>query len=141
MSALVDSARKYLDVKFRHRGRSPRALDCAGLPWLAYKDLGVDLPDFRLYGPEPHNDGLITHITAALGDPVAVAPVCESDLQAGDIAVIRFEVEPHHVCIITDYPMGGFAVLHADGHYGKVIEHRLSPDMVDRITHVFRRPV
>ena len=93
MSSLVDAARKYLGVKFRHRGRSPRALDCAGLPWLAYKDLGVDLPDFRLYGPEPHNDGLITHITAALGDPVAVAPVCESDLRAGDIAVIRFEVD------------------------------------------------
>lgn len=141
MSALVESARKYLGVKFRHRGRSPRGLDCAGLPWLAYKDCGVDLPDFRLYGPEPHNDGLIRHITAALGDPVCVAPVRPADLQAGDIAVIRFEIEPHHVTIVTDYPLGGFAVLHADGHYGKVIEHRLSTDMIDRITHVFRRPV
>lgn len=141
MSALVDSARKYIGVKFRHRGRTRRGLDCAGLPWLAYKDAGVELPDFTLYGPEPHNDGLIHHISAALGDPVASYPVQETDLKAGDIAVIRFEIEPHHVCIITDYPLGGLAVLHTDGHYGCVIEHRLSPDMVEQITHVFRRPV
>lgn len=141
MSNLVESARKYLGVRFRHRGRSARGLDCAGLPWLAYKDCGLDLHDFRLYGREPHNDGLIQHITKALGDPVAVAPVFAVDLQSGDIAVIRYETEPHHILIIADYPMGGMSAIHADGHYGEVIEHRLSPDMIKRITHVFRRPV
>lgn len=139
MSRLVESARKYLGVKFRHRGRSPRGLDCAGLPWLAYKDLGVEMPDFRLYGPEPHNDGLISHITNALGYPVHTAPVGANDLQVGDVIVVRFEVEPHHVGIIGDYPLGGLSLLHADGHYGRVIEHRLSDDVIGRITHVFRR--
>lgn len=141
MSAMVESARKYLGVKFRHRGRTPRGLDCAGLPWLAYKDLGVEMPDFRLYGPEPHNDGLIHYITKAAGEPVHVAPVRAADLQVGDVVVIRFEVEPHHVGIIGDYPLGGFSLLHADGHYGRVIEQRLPDDMIERITHVFRRTV
>lgn len=138
---LVSAARRYLGVPFRHRGRSVRGLDCAGLAWLAYRDCGQELPDFRKYGREPSNDGLLTHIKAALGEPVAVAPVRASQLQEGDVIVVRFEVEPHHVAIVTNYPYGGFAMLHACGFNDRVIEHRLSPDIIDRITHVFRRPV
>lgn len=149
MSRLVAAARAYLTagpnggaVKWRHRGRTAVGLDCAGLPWIAYKDCGVALPDFRLYGPEPHNDGLVTHITEALGEPVNVAPVWQSGLMVGDVIVIRLEIEPHHVGIVTDYPYGNaFGIIHADGHYGKVIEHRLSNDYTRRITHVYRRPV
>lgn len=141
MSNLVSAARKYKGVRFRHRGRNGRGLDCAGLAWLAYHDCGVTLPDFRLYGPEPHDDGLVTHITKALGDPVVVGPCGQRYLELGDILVVRFEVNPHHVAIVTDYPYGGFGVIHADGHCKKVVEHRLSDDMLKRITHVFRRPV
>lgn len=138
---LVESARKYLNTPFRHRGRTPRGLDCVGMPLLAYRDLGVMLPDFRLYGREPYRDGLVQRIKAAMGEPVAVAPIQLSDLEVGDIAVIRYEVQPHHVVLISDYRLGGLGVIHADGHYGRVIEHRLDPDMISRMTHVFRRPV
>ena len=141
MTALVTAARKYTGVKFRHRGRKPTGLDCAGLLWLAYSDCGVVLPDFRLYGPEPHEDGLVAHVTAALGEPVAVGPVRASQLQAGDVAVMRYDHEPHHLALITDYPMGGHAILHADGWEGRVLGQRLAPDMLARVTHLFRRPV
>lgn len=140
--SLVAAARAYKGVKFRHRGRSASGLDCAGLPWIAYRDLGVDLTDYRLYGPEPHEDGLVTHMTVALGEPVRTAPVRSGDLQVGDVIVFRYEVEPHHVAIVTDYPYGNaFGIIHADGHNKKVVEHRLSDDMIRRITHVFRKPV
>lgn len=138
---IVAAARKYTGVKFRHLGRSPRALDCAGLVWRAYADCGVTLPDFLHYGREPHDDGLIRHVTHALGEPVAVAPVREDQLRVGDVIVVRFDIEPHHVALITDYPLGGLAMIHADGHNGKVIEHRLAHKQIARITHVFRRPI
>lgn len=141
MSLLVDAARKYIGVRWRHRGRSARGLDCAGLPWRAYKDCGVDLPDFLLYGPEPHNDGLISHISEALGKPVALAPVLPEMLRLGDVIVLRFDIQPHHVAIVTEYPYGGLGLIHADGHYGRVLETRLAPDVIKRITHVFRRLV
>lgn len=141
MSQLVTAARKYTGVKFRHRGRKPSGLDCAGLIWLAYKDCGVELEDFRLYGPEPHENGLVAHVTAALGEPLALEPVHASQLQAGDVAVMRYEHEPHHLALITDYLLGGFAILHADGWEGRVLEQRLAPDMQARITHLYRRPV
>lgn len=141
MSQLVEAARRYLGTPFRHRGRSRSGVDCAGIGWLIYRDCGLTLPDFRLYGREPAQDGLVTHITSALGAPVAVSPVMERQLQVGDVIVMRFDIEPHHVAIVSDYPYGGFAIIHACGHNHKVIEHRLSPDMVRRITHVFRKPV
>lgn len=141
MSRLVEAARRYLGVRFSHRGRSTRALDCAGLAWRAYYDCGVVLPDVRTYGREPHNDGLVQHVRAALGQEFAAAPVRESQLQAGDIVLMRFQVEPHHVAIVTDYQFGGLGLIHADGQAGRVLQHRLAPDMVKRITHAFRRPV
>lgn len=141
MSALVAAARRYLGVRFRHRGRSESALDCAGLVKRAYADCGVELPDFRLYGREPHRDGLITRVRAALGPEVAVAPVRRDQLQPGDVIVLRFEREPHHVALVADYPTGGLSMIHADGHVGRVIEHRLADKHVAQITHVFRKPV
>lgn len=141
MSRIVAAARRYLGTPFRHRGRSENRVDCVGLGLRIYQDCGVELPDFRLYGREPSKDGLVERVTSALGEPVATAPVTAAQLQVGDVIVMRFEVEPHHVGIVGDYPYGGFSLIHACGHNNKVIEHRLSPDIVKRITHVFRRPV
>ena len=141
MNPLVAAARRYMGVPFRHRGRTAKGVDCVGLGIAAYRDCGVELPDFRLYGPEPQDATLVNRIADALGEPVKVKPVHEADLQVGDVIVLCFYRDPHHVAIVTDYPLRGFAMIHADGHNRKVIEHRLAPDHIARITHVFRRPV
>lgn len=135
MSALADSARQFIGKPFRHRGRGPRYYDCAGLVWAAYKALGVTLPDFLLYGREPYKDGLLSHVQAALGAPV-------SGLQDGDVVLIRYNVNPHHVAIVGTKSYGSveaLTLIHAEGGIGRVIEQRLTPDV--KITHVFRRPV
>lgn len=141
MNRLVEAARKYKGVKFQHQGRKAHCLDCAGLGWLAYQDCGVTLHDFRKYGPEPFEDGLVKHVTKALGEPVKLSPVTRRDLEVGDVVIMRFAVNPHHVAMVTDYLYGGLALIHADGHTGRVVEHRLADDHIQRITHVFRRPV
>lgn len=144
MSVLADAARHYLGVRFRHRGRNSTGLDCAGLVWLAYHDLGIDLPDYRLYGPEPHKDGLSRHVAAALGAPVLAAPVRATALSDGDVVVLRFDTEPHHVAIIGSKRYGdrdALTLIHADGLNGRVLEQRLTPDRIERITHVYRRPI
>ena len=154
MNNLVLAARRHLDLRFRHRGRITegpgKGVDCAGLIWVAYRDCGVLLEDFRLYEREPalHGPGLTDRMRVALGREVAAAPVSEKQLQIGDVVVIRFEREPHHVAIVGDYiKPGHFSIIHADnyphrgGINGFVLEQRLAPDLVSRITHVFRRPV
>lgn len=138
---LTIAARTLLGKPFRHRGRGPHYFDCAGMAREAYRLNGVELEDFRLYSREPHQNGLIERIAHTLGDPVLCAPVTEQKLQVDDVLIFRFDKEPHHVGIATPYRFGGFGVIHACGHNMRVIEHRLSDDMIMRITHVFRRPV
>lgn len=81
-------------------------------------------------------------IVDVLGDPHAVGPVKREQLQPGDIIVLRYSVEPHHIAIVSNYPYGdGLGIIHADGWTQVVTEHRLSDDMVKRVTHMFRKPV
>ena len=154
MNALVDAARTFDGVRFLHRGRDRLGLDCAGLVWAAYAACGIVLPDYRLYGPEPHRDGLVRHVEAALGAPLRLAPVRLQDLLEGDVLVMRFYREPHHMGVVGARQYGdtrALTLIHADGDaparrgeqrvHGRVHEQRLTADMAARITHVFRRPV
>lgn len=145
MSELVRTARRYLGVPFRHRGRNPKVgFDCVGFPRQCYLDHGHEIEDVKKYGREPHNDGLVEACIRGLGEPVKVAPVGRSDLQVGDICIQRFELYPHHVFIVGDYYLGGLSCIHADGDQGpfsRVLECRLDDDRIALITHVFRRPV
>lgn len=136
MSALIDAARKYLGVPFRHRGRSAAGLDCAGLGVLSYRDCGIDVPDLRAYGREPFRNGLMDGLCAALGEPIDDQP------KPGDVVVMRFEKDPHHVALIAQAPYADqLNMIHADSMHGRVVEHRLSDDWRARIVAVYRRPV
>ncbi|MBL0918047.1 MAG: C40 family peptidase [Hydrogenophaga sp.] len=139
MSKLIDAARKYVGTPFRHRGRSTASLDCAGLGVKAYADCGVVLPDLRHYGREPYQGGMERALTTALGEPVGHGP--DADLEEGDVVVMHFNSEPHHVGLIGRTPYGALSLIHADSLVGKVVEHRLDKAWRDRIVFVHRRPV
>jgi cell wall-associated NlpC family hydrolase len=134
MSALVLAARRYLGVRFVHRGRRPDKLDCVGLILLAYRDCGVALDAPADYGREPHLTRFQAAIEAGLGRPVGYP------LQVGDVVTLRTKGHPHHLAIVTDHPEG-LGLIHASGEHGRVVEHRLDPTYLRRITHVYRRPV
>lgn len=144
MSAVIEAARQYLGVPFKHRGRSDRGMDCAGLVWCAYRDLGVIKPDLKRYGREPFRDGLMRALVEAFGEPVwqgAMGQVVpRALLQVGDVALIRFEVHPHHIVLIGDDRHHGLSFLHADGAptARRVLEHGLTDKDLRTICAVFR---
>lgn len=146
MKSLSDQARTYLGTRYKHRGRSRKGIDCAGLPWCCYADLGVELPDLRLYGREPHQDGMMTAVRAALGEPVwqgSKGSCPRSALMPDDVVVLAFVQEPHHMAIIGKDAMYGLSMIHADGTLGtsRVVEHGIEPQHLAMICAVFRRPV
>lgn len=133
MTPLVLAARRYLGVRFVHRGRRPDKLDCAGLILLAYADCGVVLDAPTDYGREPQLGRFQAAIAAGLGDPVA-------GLRVGDVVTLRTKHHPHHLAIVGNHP-DGLSLIHASGEHGRVVEHRLDPTYRARITHVYRRPI
>lgn len=143
MSEIVRVARQWRGVRFAHQGRNRHGVDCAGLPWCVYRELGVTMTDFRSYAHESNPVILLGELREAMGPEVAVEPVTEADLQAGDIVLFKFHRRgpPHHLGIVADRPGGGFNYIDADGMQGYVTERRLSPKYLSYVTHVFRRPV
>lgn len=146
MSELVRTARRYIGVPFRHRGRNPKVgLDCAGFPRQVYLDHGVVLPDVKKYPRESNSERIVLAACEALGEPVKVAPVRRSDLQVGDLCVQRYEVYPHHFFFVGDYYIPGeLSCIHAEGNLGEfsgVTEVILSDKRISLITHVFRKPI
>jgi cell wall-associated NlpC family hydrolase len=141
---LIDAARSCLGVKWRHRGRTRKGLDCAGLPWLMYAECGVPLPDRRDYGRDPFREGLMSAIVEAVGPPVWKGPkgsCTRAMLDFADVVVMSPSALPRHVALIGDDLLHGFSLIHADGHHKAVIEHGMSSTDLNMIVAIFRRPL
>ena len=134
--AFIAEARTYLRVPFRHTGRSRRGVDCVGLVAVALAAVGREVADRRDYGRDPVRDGLREVLVAHFGEPVAEA-------QPGDVALMRWHesngVQLYcHVGILTDYPLGGLALLHAHSQNRQVVEHRLAGPWPRRVVETYR---
>lgn len=142
-AAYIAEARTYLQVPFRHAGRTRRGVDCVGLVAVALAAVGREVADRRDYGRDPVRDGLREVVREHFGDPVW----CKGDpmdaIQPGDIALMRWHESAGvqlfcHVGILTDYPLGGLALLHALHANKRVVEHRLADPWPRRIVEVYR---
>lgn len=146
MNALVQAARAYKGTPWKHCGRTARGLDCAGLPWKAYADCGVLLPDRTRYGREPFANGLQAAVVDALGDPVwyGTKGQCpRATLQTGDVVLMSPSARPRHLAMIGDDQMHGLSLIHADSTpgIGRVVEMGLVDFFLRQIVAVFRKPI
>ena len=127
----IAHARSMLGVKWRHLGRKPWAVDCAGLVILSLEAAGVPSETPGGYGREPWDDQLRATLRHNCGAPV-------DDWRPGDITLIRWQLgEPSHVGLLADYVWGGLSIVHASTRHG-VIETALSGDIRDRVIEVYR---
>lgn len=134
-AAFIAVARSYVNrVKFRHMGRDPKTgMDCAGVPQCAAKAIGRPVWDIPAYGRQAHKDGLREALVRNLGNPIPI-----TDMRAGDIPLMKFDGDPKHVGILTDYPYGGFGLIHCYGTIKRVTEHRLDSFWEKMIVQVYR---
>lgn len=130
---VVAAARGYLDVRWRHQGRTRAGLDCIGLVVCVARELGLSSADAAGYGRHPDagrlRAALRTHCVQRSGD---AAP--------GMVALLRFEREPQHLAIVTPYALGGLAIVHALTSARRVVEHRLDDTYRSRIVELFDLP-
>ena len=132
-TALVDSARQWLGVRWRHQGRDRDGVDCGGLLVVAMRGIGRTMRDKRAYGRVPKDGWLEAALAANFGPPGGV-----EDIALGRIALFRFgKSEPDHVGILACHPQGGLSVIHAYAPWRRVVEHRLDDGWRSRLTGVY----
>lgn len=126
MSQLVEAARAYLGVPWRHQGRSRMGLDCAGLIVLACQDCGIPVVDLKAYTRHPWRDGLVRSLEANFGR-------VDEPAQPGDILLFRYTREPQHLAIATDR-----GIIHSHLGVPGVGENAMDKFWSDRLLGVYR---
>ena len=116
--SVIDLARGWLGVRWRHQGRSRMGVDCVGLCFCVAQELSLDVEDIRTY---PRRiDG--SKLRAYLGRHLQ--PVCPGQMRGGDIGLFRDKGFPVHVGFIARQ-RGVETVIHAHAGRRKVIEEPL----------------
>lgn len=140
---VVSEARSWLGTRYRHQAHMKGvATDCGGLVYSVGLALGLlppvaSLPEagrFKGYGRVAHNGSLVDACELLL-EPVAIEVA-----RAGDVVLLKFNVEPQHVAILADYKYGGLSLIHAYAHARKVVEARLDEAWTNRIHAAYRFP-
>jgi len=143
---IVKEARKWLGTKFHHQGRVRGVgCDCIGLIIGVVKELKISsglfdkqgreiaLHEFdrKDYGKMPDGFRLKRELQECLNE------VGIGEVEAGDILLFRFEENPQHVAIATDYN-DGLGIIHCYMQAEKVVEHRLDDVWQEKLVSAFR---
>lgn len=131
----IAAARSLMHVRWRHQGRNKQGVDCAGLVVYSLRSIKRSVMDLQGYGRLPYRGALEAMMKENLGEPLLA-----SQLQIGDVPLMKFQdtSAPCHCGIVTAYPFGGFALIHAFAQNREVVEHRLDDEWKAYITEVYR---
>jgi cell wall-associated NlpC family hydrolase len=111
---IITAARGYIDVPWRHRGRTATGVDCIGLVCVVGDQFDIPYEDIDGYSRSP--DGrFVDHVRKFMiyRDPQVVAPGCA--------VILRDSHQPCHIGIITE-KFGKPWLLHASLQKRKVVE-------------------
>lgn len=138
---IVAAARALVGTPYRAHARVPGpngGTDCIGLPIMVAWECALKPRTFDIQGYSMKPDGSMLPLCHDL-----MASIPRDAMQIGDVVVVRYGKEPHHIGVLGDYRHGGLSIIHAENdRHCKVIEHRLSFGMGDPMSFVaaFRLP-
>ena len=125
---MIQAARAALNTPFHNQGRASLiGLDCIGLIIHALKAAGCDVTDNLSYGRQPAPDALRD---ALLNHNFTEA----SDIESGDVLLLRFNNQPQHVALATSPT----SMIHSYAPIGRVVETPLGETWLRRVCGIFR---
>ena len=129
---IVDEARTWLGVPWRHLGRNRAGIDCVGLGVVVTRALGISDYDVASYGRTPV-PGLVDHIRRVMTE----IPV--TDIRAGDVIALKDSAYPFHVAFVSE-KYGVTHIIHAHARRRMVVEEPYTGEWPGLTTHAFRFP-
>lgn len=112
---ILNEAKTWLGTPFKHQGRiKGKGVDCVGiLIGIAHHFQLTDF-DYHTYSHLP--DG----VTMRLLLDKHMQMIATDAAQPGDVYLLRFEHQPQHVAVMTEY-----GILHAYAQVRRCVEHRM----------------
>jgi cell wall-associated NlpC family hydrolase len=127
---IVSAARQCIGTQFQHQARIVgRGLDCAGVLVHVLKTIGAEFNDERGYPRVPRN----YLIRTILESQPCLQKIQKSEMQTGDVLLMRFTSEPQHVAILAET-----TIIHAYSQIGRCVEHGFTDEWRRRVTDVYR---
>lgn len=129
---IVEEARTWIGVPWRHQGRSRLGIDCAGLIIRVGIDLGLTTYDVTAYQRRPDSLAFVEHFRrgGARDKPLTEA-------QPGDIMIFRDDIYPCHSTIVSERE-GVPHIIHAYAKRRKVIEEPLDHEWLAKRAFCFQ---
>lgn len=112
---IMETARSWLGVPWRHQGRNRYGIDCAGLLCVVGWELGIPLVDKQGYQRVPDKTGFLDHLRSQLTRGSTTA------IKEASVGVFRESRYPCHTGILS-WQHGILYVLHATVARKKVVE-------------------
>ncbi len=134
---IVEEARKFKGVPFKHQGRSRKqGIDCVGMLIILGEENGFykESLENNRYSKNPE----VFKIKETLDE--ILVPIDKDKFKEGDILLFRIPFHPQHVGIVTDYSDQSYGIVQAYQTIGKVVEHRLDQKWIDRIVKAYQVP-
>lgn len=127
---VIRIARECIDTPFLHQGRvAGLGLDCAGVVAHVMTRLGLPHEDAIGYPRAPY----ARMIEQVMDRQENIASIPLSEVQAGDILLMRFTREPQHLAVCA-----GETIIHAYMDAGKCCEHRFDSQWSARVVRAYR---
>ena len=111
---IVDEARTWLGVPWRHLGRNRAGIDCVGLGVAVTRALGVCDYDVASYSRQP-GPGLVAHLLKVADE----IPITEA--VPGDFIALQDSAFPFHVAFLSERH-GVRHIIHAHARRRQVVE-------------------
>jgi NlpC/P60 family putative phage cell wall peptidase len=124
---ILAEAKTWLGTPFKHQGRvKGRGVDCVGIVIGIAHHFNLTDFDYVEYSHLP--DG----VTMRKLLDENLQPILIDQAQPGDVYLMRFEYQPQHVSIVTEYGM-----IHAYAQVRRCVEHRIDDIWRSRIVAAY----
>lgn len=128
---IVDEARKWKGVPWRHQGRTERGIDCAGLVVCVAKELGLSDFDTTDYQRTAQQHKLLGYFR----EHMDARPL--KDVRPGDVILFRDSAYPCHVAMVGE-SNGRLSIIHAHAERRVVLEEPLTEHWRGKWVAAFR---
>lgn len=117
---VIEKARSFIGIRWRHQGRTKDGLDCVGLVVCSLNECGMQIEDFTGYSRRPTNMAFINYFIERGG-----VHAKRSEMDIGDILIFSERSYPCHTGFLSSRE-GKPTLIHAYLPSRKVVEESFS---------------